>query len=511
MHEVSGKWADAAGRSIALDFQALQYRDGMVTWAYADVLRNMYSGRKTCQAWAEAQKEREPLTAFAELCGVSYGEHFVPSRRQVRAGWAMSAYTRDSQQLSTLLLLCQLLCWSCSSWKHVMKEKARTMLRLLLSGTVQLSLISCQMVEHMWSDAVSFCDSSMGQTACGHFDGASFSMGEASVGMTPVERLVAHLVLVAPIAGACRACKHVLSVCVRGLAEAINGSLATMCPAKPPHKARSRTGGSKQGSRVTDTFRRFASRTARGKRVGRQGKSAARQEGLAASTFHRWVRKDMCAYWMACRRQLQPRGTLAIYEDASRLGNPAQECLVMLGYCCDSDQGCVLPTQVWRVVGLRCGARDCVCRKPSGRRRLGGLFTSPGLLGGPVDVARVQGRRFRVCRHTRRIPGVASTPLFFGNPVLFRLQRTPVASTPLSISAYAGIQLPRVDVTRFQLLAHRSSSLAGPEGLARRPVEAGEVVCRGPGSVAAPSAPLPMRPKSENEGAARQSPGEAAG
>ena len=41
VHEVSGKWADAAGRSIALDFQALQYRDGMVTWAYADVLRNM--------------------------------------------------------------------------------------------------------------------------------------------------------------------------------------------------------------------------------------------------------------------------------------------------------------------------------------------------------------------------------------------------------------------------------------------------------------------------------------
>lgn len=256
VHEVSGKWADAAGQSIAIDFQALRYRDGMVTWAYADVLGNMFSGRKTCQAWAESQKEREPLTAFADLCGVSYGEHFVPSRRQVRAGRAMSAYTRDSQQLTTQLLLCQLLCWSCSSWKHVMKAKARTMLKLFLSGTVQLSLISSQMVEHMWSDAVSFCDSSMGQTACGHFDGASFSMGEASVGMTPVERLVAHLALVGPIAGASRACKHVVSVCVRRLAEAINGPLATMCPAKPPHKARSRTGGSKQGSRVTDTFRR---------------------------------------------------------------------------------------------------------------------------------------------------------------------------------------------------------------------------------------------------------------
>ena len=95
-----------------------------------------------------------------------------------------------------------------------------------------------------------------------------------------------------------------------------------------------------------DTYKVHAMRTLLAKRGAKNGKAMLKLDSFHASTHHKWVCKEMSAYLVACNRKLGgAHGTLAIYEDAARLGNPAKEVLLMLGHHADTDQGCVLPPQ----------------------------------------------------------------------------------------------------------------------------------------------------------------------
>ena len=95
-----------------------------------------------------------------------------------------------------------------------------------------------------------------------------------------------------------------------------------------------------------DTYKVHAMRTLLAKRGAKNGKAMLKLDSFHASTHHKWVCKEMSAYRVACNRKLdEAHGTLAIYEDAARLGNPAHEVLLMLGHHADSDQGFVLPPQ----------------------------------------------------------------------------------------------------------------------------------------------------------------------
>lgn len=96
----------------------------------------------------------------------------------------------------------------------------------------------------------------------------------------------------------------------------------------------------------TDTYRHFVMRGSHLKRRGGNGKNILKDDGFAPSRHHAWLRREAGAYLSACVAGFKSGGVFGVWEDGSRLGNPAVEYVVSFGYSCGDNKGCVLPPQV---------------------------------------------------------------------------------------------------------------------------------------------------------------------
>lgn len=95
-----------------------------------------------------------------------------------------------------------------------------------------------------------------------------------------------------------------------------------------------------------DTYRHFVMRTVHKKRRGGSGKNTMKDDGFGPSRHHAWLKRETGAYMAACAESFKSSGVFAVWEDGSRLGNPATEYIVSFGYSCGDGKGCVMPPQV---------------------------------------------------------------------------------------------------------------------------------------------------------------------
>lgn len=220
---------------------------------------------------------------------------------------------------------------------------ALCMLRLFLEAALPDNGCVANFVQDLWRDGRSFCNHYSGGDDCGHV--ALADLPDLPTSGSIAAQAVDSLCVLMPHVVGCAGCRHVVLCAVDVFQQRIDRFICEQHRETLPHKVPPRQRATK-GVMADDTFRKYAAKKVMQQRRAKNGKGMVKMEGFAKSSYHRWVRKEMCAYAVACNRMLQPKNTIAIYEDASRLGNPAREILLMLGYCCDSRLGCVMPPQV---------------------------------------------------------------------------------------------------------------------------------------------------------------------
>ena len=350
------------GASLDLKYVSYQYSDGVTTWAYEPALEAFYHHRKKLYVWKVAQVERRLLDEFMEKYDMHLRDHFHPSRKmcqQVADKHVATNYSRHCQTMDTTAFLFQHLVWAACSWKHDSKRLGSRMLAALLARCVPLALWSFQDVISAWNVGLALCDQC--GDGCAHLQTSRLP----DIDSNPNEHQVIADALATffPKALACRACMHVVKVSIAQLQVAIDANLSKSAPPTAAHKVERRTTTNGGKRRIDDTFSDTALTRVVRRGMGKLGKSMASLEGLANSCYHGWVRKQMSAYMVATNREASGLGSIGIYEDATSLGKPAKEILVLVGYSAARQKGFVLPPQApWLLTNMACdlGMGECV-------------------------------------------------------------------------------------------------------------------------------------------------------
>lgn len=156
----------------------------------------------------------------------------------------------------------------------------------------------------------------------------------------------AWLVATFPKIGKCGLSKHIFRWLVCVVAEAANRALEGDFQAKAPQRVELKIVGASARKRAPDTYRNFVMTIVRAGNKGLNGKAAMKLDGYAASRHHAWMRKEISMYQAACARTFVHKGVYGVWEDAARLGKPAREVLLMVGFSAGDQRGCILPPQV---------------------------------------------------------------------------------------------------------------------------------------------------------------------
>lgn len=345
-HDIKSNGRGGGGDVVHIDYTAYQYTDGKTTWAYEPALEAFLGHRRNMKPWLVSQRERAPLQDYCAKCDVPFADMFHPSRKQCQAkvsAPAATAYTRNSQTMDTRLFMLQHLVWAGMAWKQVQKHKATTILEVLLSKCHRYDEFGMEAFQDAWVVGANLCDN-FKEGGCAHM-GIELPVSEEEEPYN-LRRLVLCLARFVPLGLSCAGCRHVVHVALERIAASIDDGLAESVPSIAPHKVNRKRGADGRLKRIDDTFSSFALTKIAKQSRGGNGKQLCKVDGCNGSTYKQWVLKELASYLIATNRAVEAPATVVIAEDAARLGSPAKETVIMVGWESNSGHGFVLPPQV---------------------------------------------------------------------------------------------------------------------------------------------------------------------
>lgn len=317
------------------------------------------------RTWAEIQKERPTWLELFEYLGLDFADHYFPSKRQAKMDSEVrcDAYTRTCQCGSTLLLMVSLVSWGTWARRHQLRERAATMLQLFLVRTVLESSCDHSELQKIFAQAREGCCPEVG--GCCH-EGAVPIIGASwSASKPPQVQLAALMLEMFRRVRCCQASRSSFVQVLFWVAKLVFDSLPRVVPVASLAKLSPGKSPSGKTKFVEDTYKTYHLRALLAARKGQKAKAHLSLDGFDPSLHMRWVEKGAAAYFTASNRIMhESRGTHGIFEDAARLGNPAREIVIYIGYSAKMRASVAMPPQAptWLE---HCGSRGM------GRRRSG--------------------------------------------------------------------------------------------------------------------------------------------
>lgn len=332
--------------AIDLDFRAYAYSEGKVFWELNCVVEALVSNRKAVKVSNEIQKHRPMWQAVCADIGLPWAEHYQPSIHQCRTDPSLQAtpYTRSVQCVSTALLLLILLVW-CSGRRRVVAERGRAVIAAWLQRCMPVMAAGVLDIAQILRGASGFCSGVGEQGYCEHL--AAVAQLTAHVCWPhPIAQLTEALLLIFPVLAVCRGGKQALLVLILHAQRNLD---LHMCDGNAfevdVHKIKVRR-GTKRKRPADDTYRFGLLRDFGRLRKARHNHTILKLDGYHSSTKVRWIAKDVASYMYTCAREFsEPPRVLGLYQDGARLGNPAKEHMLYVGWHYLAAKGCVLPPQ----------------------------------------------------------------------------------------------------------------------------------------------------------------------
>lgn len=323
-----------------------RYEDDSTFWEYEPMLRCFLEDRARVEMWKEAKKERCALEKLTDKLSLQFDGLYQPSVRMCQrdSSLAPNAYTRSAQTLATSLVVVQHVLWAVAAWKNRQKARAHSMGKALFERCLSDQTFSLGAATQVYESGVGFCSEVLGDE-CPHLSLAALRDIVAGAG-APQAAAWACLVALLPKVDKCGLAKHIFKWMVVVASQAIDRSFESKSMDVAPQKIELKSVGGSGRKRAPDSYKRFVMTMVRASNRGINGKAAMKLDGYSASRHHAWMLKEVCMYQAACSRCFVQKGVFGVWEDAARLGKPAREVLLMIGFSSGDQQGCVMPPQV---------------------------------------------------------------------------------------------------------------------------------------------------------------------
>ena len=341
-----------SGIHVKLDWKAWLYVSGDVFWELRRVVSDFYAGSvKNNDVKAFFKENERLLSAFLDVLGMRYDDHFEPSMRSYCTNIddpITDPFVRHECSVSTLGIVTWLLRWARSRRRVEDKAVCRAMLGAFLSATIPSGACSFDRVAQL-------CKSQA--DACAEYDMNSGRMC----------RHLRHAIKDLDFAGAdsdwCLSRFVQLCVCLQEelTCPAVVGSLAILCEEvaccidtsmpdltlSDDIRTVSHLSGSSKRRRIDEDFKEVISVGLTFKKKCHSGSQFLHvASDIDERLARNWETRAVANELAACRRSVTCLGVTFVLEDASRNGKPAEDTQIYMLWDAKVNLGAVLPPMV---------------------------------------------------------------------------------------------------------------------------------------------------------------------
>ena len=332
----------------------------------AEIMLKFFAHRRHVQVWKELQRQR-PM--WASLCGVfNYdldAEYQGSTRRAKCIGQQGGAHVRSVHCVSVRFLVLLLANYAARSYLKWWRHRGAAMLRTFFEEFLEPTTCTAELLDELWG-RVGFgrcgCENSEHCLHC-----KITELREAFSGAGPHE-CFAHIMVKLMLASTtCRFARDAFHEYTLRVAQGVRETLRRGKGAIPHHKVLTESRPSGR-TKVSDSFRYAVVKGLRKLKRVRHGKHFVRADGLGRGLYRKWLLRDVAGYMHAINRvmgqeHLGKEGcSLMICEDATRLGNPARETLILVASSPATRTSCVMVPQA-----PACSLASGPCPVPRGR------------------------------------------------------------------------------------------------------------------------------------------------
>jgi len=298
--------------------------------------------------------ERDCFISFARELGFEKECAILRPPRAVQEGqWgAMTAFTREVDTIDVVGYILYHLYYVVSKRSHANRLLATSSLvglfnRLLdVETTPWFALMTMPRIDQRrW-----FCSKEIQEGVCCHLREVQEKVLEFFDIQTPQERLARQLGLLAELyLSGCAAC-------TRGFHRMVETLARYMRDSAEPYIVKkfnvNEVGGGNRGTRWNEHLKRLYAERIMQERLATQGRQTAKVvHSIPQKTIEVWETKSLLAYRAAGERTLKDAsGVFTSYEDATPLGNPANETQVYVWHAVEQNKSMLTPNKVFFIV-----------------------------------------------------------------------------------------------------------------------------------------------------------------
>lgn len=358
---------DECGVARDYPLKCVRYPSGEVDWELRLLFAAMLPHRKKVQAWDLLKKERVMWSkTFTEL-KLDLGAELKASRAAANRSAALGESTNSDKQrqefmLSTAGVLCVLLGWALSRHTTSDRARARDILIGIAERLARPALDSLVWFHALVDEAHALCSASAGADGrCQHiaqlqsvFDALVQDPVAQTLARTMCEidrRIVADRLL-------CDATRSLRAALLSKVSGFFDQAVATLERSDPLDEKTPKLGCMNKRPRIDEDLKRVvATSCVQEGRVASGAAWARATKRVSASSTRSWEHTAMRTYMVAGSRLMKDGVTvLSLVEDASRIGDPAEDTMVYLAWSGKHNTGLYLPVQAdWG----RCRAMGC--------------------------------------------------------------------------------------------------------------------------------------------------------
>lgn len=316
------------GRTGSWNAKYYVYNDGAIFWEARALIQTLLPHRKnridTCR---EVDKDSINWEVFLIRLGVDSGLVVMPSRRQLEVRGEESKVGQKNRAditLDTMTMLTVILV-ACVQKRRICDRMAARMLLLAVlseglpnNGDISDALSAlCDEHCHLCGDNLDEC--------CSHLELARCPAAQEVRGNSAAHRTEAAMATLAQNYLICAAsCAVLRDLAVLHIVPMLGDRLPAKSSSDPLLHADVQ--GHRKRPRLDEDLRRHLTQVVVQKRQAQSGAVVARTHGLDADIYRKSCGLEMAAYQQAAWRSFDKlSGVFAVAEDATRLGQPAEE------------------------------------------------------------------------------------------------------------------------------------------------------------------------------------------